>query len=101
MLHKPPPYRNLDPGIVAAVRFLNEWSYLTTDSGDGVSKPEFARVIPFPHVVVRVPVPANLIIVADSIALLPWEEVVNGRPTMIEASYSAIDCVAVVMVGWP
>ena len=49
------PYHALDPGIVGVVRRLNEFGYETTDSGDGVSKPDVGRVFDFPHVAVRPP----------------------------------------------
>lgn len=53
------PYDDLDPGIRAIVRSLNEAGLVTTDSGDGVSKlapgkPEpCCPVNPFPHVCLR------------------------------------------------
>jgi hypothetical protein len=100
MQNDSPPYAELDPGIVAAVRFLNAHGYRTTDSGDGVSKEAGDETIPFPHVAVRA-IPSGVVTVSDQIALLPWDTIDLGPPTMIEASYSAIDRVALVMVGWP
>lgn len=64
-------YACLDPGIVEAVRFLNEIGYQTTDSGDGVTK--FAKglpddcAIPFPHVVCSGAVGSNLVLSAMSL----------------------------------
>ena len=41
----------LDPGIRRVVVWLRSMGYRTTDSGDGVSKPEYARVMgDRPHV---------------------------------------------------
>lgn len=48
------PYDDLDPGIRGVVRWLVFEGFHTTDSGDGVSKPQEARVFDFPHVVLRV-----------------------------------------------
>lgn len=44
----------LDPGIRDVVKLLREHGYATTDSGDGVSKPEgwheSGEAMPYPHV---------------------------------------------------
>jgi hypothetical protein len=48
------PYADLDPGIREVVRLLQSWSYVTTDSGDGVSKPQDEDTRPYPHVTMRV-----------------------------------------------
>lgn len=52
----------MDAGIRDTVRWLRENGFHTTDSGDGVSKfteqPGMAFVLPFPHVVMAVPVVA-------------------------------------------
>lgn len=56
------PYDELDPGIAATVRWLNEAGFVTVDSGDGVTKlaagaPEpCCHVNPVPHVHIKVPV---------------------------------------------
>lgn len=51
-----PDYATLDPGIRDAVELLNRCGFVTTDSGDGVSKPadwyESGEAIPFMHVVI-------------------------------------------------
>lgn len=44
-------YEQLDPGIRETVRFLRDHGFHTTDSGDGVTKPEDERVFHRPHVV--------------------------------------------------
>jgi hypothetical protein len=48
-------YDALDPGIRETVRLCRQKGFHTTDSGDGVSKPEAGRVFPFPHVVATLP----------------------------------------------
>lgn len=46
------PWETLDPGIVATVDLLVNDGFLTTDSGDGVSKPADERQYDdLPHVV--------------------------------------------------
>jgi hypothetical protein len=44
-------YNTLDPGIVETVARLHRYGWVTSDSGDGVSKPEAERVFHVPHVV--------------------------------------------------
>ena len=53
-------YNNLDPGIREFVRELNDAGFVTTDSGDGVSKPEFARVLHERHVFIVVELDAMI-----------------------------------------
>lgn len=47
----------LDPGIREVVRLVQAAGFMTTDSGDGVSKPadwyETGEALPYPHVVVK------------------------------------------------
>lgn len=47
-------YGELDPGIRDTVRLLRDAGFDTTDSGDGVSKPQdwydSGEAMPFPHV---------------------------------------------------
>ncbi len=55
----PPPWAELDPGIVEVVRMFWEQEFRPTDSGDGVSKlkggaEDYGPIIPRPHVVLRV-----------------------------------------------
>ncbi len=45
----------LDPGIRRLVVWLNLDGFLTSDSGDGVSKPDAERWIDEPHVVISLP----------------------------------------------
>ncbi|MCL4848757.1 MAG: hypothetical protein KJ066_19585 [Acidobacteria bacterium] len=47
-------YSALDPGIRDIVRLLHGAGFVTTDSGDGVTKPPDERTFDVPHVVCRV-----------------------------------------------
>lgn len=50
----PPNYSELDPGIQETVKFLVSAGFYTTDSGDGITKPETHEgILDFPHVVIR------------------------------------------------
>ena len=78
-----PNYDELDPGIRATVRLLNDRGFHTTDSGDGRSKPQewfdTGDAIPYPHVVVASS-PAGLAHEALSVArVLGPEWSVDGR----------------------
>ncbi len=53
-------YKDLDPGIREVVKYLHELGYDTTDSGDGVSKPDMACAIDQPHVVCKLRSPQSL-----------------------------------------
>lgn len=57
---KPFNYNILDPGIREFVRELNTRGFVTTDSGDGVSKPEFARVLHERHVFIAIELDAMI-----------------------------------------
>lgn len=46
-------YNQLDMGIRKVVRWLREQGFETTDSGDGESKSDGARVFDMPHVAIR------------------------------------------------
>lgn len=93
-----PNYDELDPGIRATVRALNDAGFYTTDSGDGVSKPrewyEGGHAIPCPHVVVSAS-PASVVHDALAIARLlgpEWEA---------EATFVASSGTAYVFVSRP
>lgn len=51
-------YTQLDPGVRDVVRLLRRQGFLTTDSGDGKSKPQewfdAGDAMPFPNVTIRV-----------------------------------------------
>ena len=51
----------LDPGIRTTVLLLSAHGFVTTDSGDGVSKPFESRTFEVPHVVCRVDDPQRLV----------------------------------------
>lgn len=81
-------YDELDPGIRDVVRAINEWGWTTCDSGDGVSKPDFARTFDCPHVVATTE-PAAMIYSADALAKMLVERF--GRRWFVEATYSMKD----------
>lgn len=58
-------YEELDPGIRQLVRILNNRGFVTTDSGDGYSKDEEARVFDQPHVCISLDSPDDIIPAAD------------------------------------
>jgi hypothetical protein len=95
-------YAQLDPGIRKLVRFLREHAFDTSDSGDGRSKPETARVVDLPHVMMLVE-RELLFIEADRLHDLldargvAFEE--EGAP-LIEATYNPADgLVTLMLVG--
>ena len=51
----------LDPGIRLTVEWLNREGFVTTDSGDGVSKPDMECALAFPNVFIEVPGPSDLV----------------------------------------
>jgi hypothetical protein len=59
----------LDPGIRSAVLHLRARGFITTDSGDGTSKPADARAMDIPHVVIKVD-PAVLVAEANRLRLV-------------------------------
>lgn len=92
-------YAQLDPGIRLTVKRLHEAGYVTTDSGDGGSKPkedyETGCAMPFPHVVVS-STRARMCDDADAIAKL------LGPPWVCEANYcTAVDKLAMILVRHP
>lgn len=80
-------YEELDPGIRDIVRRVNQAGFETTDSGDGVSKPQewfdSGEALPFPHVV-AVTTPATM--VKDAHLLND----VLGPGWLVEASYCTL-----------
>ena len=93
-----PNYDELDPGIRDIVRALNDAGFYTTDSGDGVSKPQDwydgGDAIPYPHVVVSSS-PHSVVHDATAIAQLlgpEWEA---------EATFIASSATAYVFVSRP
>jgi len=112
-LGQEPPefYAALDPGIRDVVRYLRRNGFVTTDSGDGVSKFKqewrepgaLAAVLPFPHVAVHGEVwgmvgharmlRRRLEIGADEGRLPP-----GGR---VQLTYDPADDSVVLLVSWP
>lgn len=78
----------LDPGVRDLVIALRDAGFETTDSGDGVSKPQVdGCTLPFLHVYVRVPDSRLGLLVGYAKALHGWLQD-NGYPELtVEASY--------------
>jgi hypothetical protein len=89
--------KHLDPGIRNLVVALNKAGFVTTDSGDGVSKPECGRMINVPHVVIKAE-PSRLLLTAN--ALHDWCRATKLKVTrgMIQATYDPVDKSAIVML---
>lgn len=81
---KPCDYEALDSGIRETVRLLRNEGFETTDSGDGVSKPQDERVYPMPHVAA---------VTSPDIMVLQAERMVRvlGANWWVEATYSTRD----------
>lgn len=92
-------YAKLDPGIREAVRWLRELGFNTTDSGDGRSKPEEARSIEGPHVVIVYEGPDFLEIVAeDLLGLLADRFGEVPGDVEIQANFNPRDGVCMILV---
>ena len=83
-------YEQLDPGVREVVRLLHQHGFVTTDSGDGVSKPQDEIEIPSPHVVCTVK-PAYLLNEADNLAGL------LGSEWTVEATYYPGNPIAILL----
>ena len=94
-----PPWDDLDPGIVEAVRFLWEAGFQPTDSGDGSKAGSIECATPYPHVFAVVPV-ERMADEATRAAALVWEVLGMGRPT-VEVSFNPDDGLAILLVFWP
>lgn len=84
-------YDALDPGIRAVVQAINEWGWVTTDSGDGVSKPaDHECVLRFPHVFCEShALPSSL--VSEANLLTKYLREAFGPEWYVEVSYSTKD----------
>lgn len=76
-------YEKLDPGIRDDVKKLIDAGFITTDSGDGISKSadEYPEALPFPHIAMESP----------STNLAWWAEEASkilGESWIVEGSYS-------------
>lgn len=85
----------LDPGIRRLVVWLNSLGFKTTDSGDGVTKPEEHRSLEGPHVFMTT-TPDKMVEEANRLHALILNAIVIGLPAghprpefSVEASYSA------------
>lgn len=99
----------LDPGIAAVVRLLREAGFDTTDSGDGVSKPqdwyESGEALPFPHVFVMMR--ASDFLLSADFALRSFGEAARMQSLLdghepgwrVEASYAPQDHSVVLMAS--
>ena len=86
----------LDPGIRDLVVKLNKAGWLTTDSGDGKSKPADQIVFTYPHVAISIPPSQSLTRSADN--LIKWLKTENypigdseSNKWTVEANYSPLD----------
>lgn len=91
-------YEELDPGIRETVRWLNENQFITTDSGDGVTKvgSDMEGVIEEPHVMIRCASASSMINDAFNLANLLRAKGVTVTPGMIQASFDPVDMVAII-----
>lgn len=104
----------LDPGIRETVRRLHDAGFRTTDSGDGVSKPDMACALAFPHVALTCD-PAVLVaearrfhafLLATGVNVLPPSVGPDEGP-WIQASYDPADNSATILLAgvddrrWP
>jgi len=78
----------LDPGVRNFVGFLRSKGFNTTDSGDGESKPEEARIMPWPHVFISVPgAEQNLIPESQRLLVEMTAAGLDVQPGDIQATY--------------
>lgn len=95
---------DLDPGICRTVLQLRDWGFTTTDSGDGMSKPEEERTIDAPHVAMVVRPAENAIRECDRLAGLLTERGIPlasrglGSLPSLEVLYEPTDGVAVMLL---
>ena len=78
----------LDPGIADVVQRLREAGFETTDSGDGVSKPNMECAMPFPHVAARLRILGDCDWLADEAHRM---RAVCGEGWEVQLSYSTSD----------
>lgn len=86
---------DLDPGIREVVRLVQAAGFVTTDSGDGVSKPAdwyaTGEALPYPHVVVK-STPLTMVTDAHNLADLlnmPRPGSIGGW--VVQATYTTND----------
>lgn len=88
-------YDQLDPGIRQVVRQLNDLGFVTTDSGDGVSKTDMEGAMDVPNVAIKVD-PFYLLGEADRLYrhCAEW----GLEDFTIQASYDPVDGSAVILL---
>jgi hypothetical protein len=93
-------YSQLDPGIREVVRLVRSYGFVTTDSGDGVSKVAkhgpMDGVLPFPHVVVRLDDEATMIAETKRLGRLAQE---IGPTWHVEMSWSPGGPAVAMLIG--
>jgi hypothetical protein len=90
-------HAQLDPGIFKIVLLLRAHGFVTTDSGDGVSKiGKMDDVLPFPHVVVRLDDEATMIAETRRLGLLALE---LGDGWHVEMSWSPGGPAVAMLIG--
>ncbi len=86
-------YEQIDPGIRDTVRLLRDAGFETTDSGDGVSKPDMVCALDFPHVAA---VCAPHLILAEAKRMA---EVLEGTGFVVQATYDPRDVIVVLFAA--
>lgn len=89
-------YSELDPGIRSTVEFLREHGFETTESGDGISKPQDQRTLHVPHVFMVVD-PPKMVTESDRLYNLIKNHGYLKEDTHIEAAYNPTDGIAVII----
>lgn len=85
--------RALDPGIRRLVVALREAGFETTDSGDGVSKPDVGRVLDVPHVFIVIK-PDAMVTESHRLVATLRSFGVRVKPGVVQATYDPLDGVA-------
>lgn len=92
------------PGIRQTVLWLQSLGYETTDSGDGYSNEGMEGALDFPHVVIHLDLPANLIAEADRLMEILAAKGIDFTPVdmdspYVEASYQPAKPSAMLFLG--
>jgi hypothetical protein len=92
-------YSEIDPGVRRLVRWLNELGFETTDSGDGVSKPDMECALAVPNVAIVMGDKGDLIHNADCLhAELVKLGVFLNKSRSIQASYDPDDGSCIILL---
>lgn len=102
-------YNKLDAGIRETVRLLRGRGFSTTDSGDGTKAEAMDCAVGFPMIAMRVDKPEYLVGEADRLHRIlsighklsfgAGSEEANPHAPFIEATYSPIDKVSMIVLG--